>query len=460
MATAPAIANDDQPIVAGEIILIPVAQVEIGERMRDLDEFWALALGNVMAREGQQTPIEVCRLPGKPGWRLVAGAHRLTGARAVGMELIEAREVSNSMAHRKMREISENLWRRDLDPIDRAAFMAELVILKREAVGLEAAAHRSASVAKRWQQELTDEAEHTVETISNVYGFSEEIGVQLGLSGRTVRNDLLLYRRLAPSQVAKLRAARHPLATNAAQLRVLTKLDHSEQEQAIDLLLGGSVKTIGDAIAKMKGTNRATNPDDKRLSAFIGTFHRMDIAEKRGALFHLAPLLPAGAKLVEDGKALVGALDAAFKILVQLSDGEAVEDEDIHEACGLVQSALLRLNAGATQEPQGNTPAAPAAGAEKPTAPSAEPVADPAPTPAVAIRASVKPDYLVCLECGEKHGQLTRHLRKHELTTADYLKKWRLPLDYPFTAPNVSEARRQAARKLGLRSGVNKGDAA
>ncbi|MDT7530568.1 MucR family transcriptional regulator [Sphingopyxis sp. SE2] len=71
--------------------------------------------------------------------------------------------------------------------------------------------------------------------------------------------------------------------------------------------------------------------------------------------------------------------------------------------------------------------------------------------PAVSIRASVKPDYIVCLEDGKKLKMLRRHLMTHySMTPDDYRAKWNLPKDYPMVAPNYAETRRALAKEIGL----------
>jgi predicted transcriptional regulator len=85
-------------------------------------------------------------------------------------------------------------------------------------------------------------------------------------------------------------------------------------------------------------------------------------------------------------------------------------------------------------------------GLDKPA--EAEPVKQ---EPAVSIRSSVKPDYIVCLEDGKKLKMLKRHLMTHyQLTPEQYRAKWNLPADYPMVAPNYGEQRRELARKIGL----------
>ena len=76
---------------------------------------------------------------------------------------------------------------------------------------------------------------------------------------------------------------------------------------------------------------------------------------------------------------------------------------------------------------------------------------EPKPEPKVSIRASVKPDYVVCLEDGKKQKMLKRHLMtNHGMTPDEYRQKWGLPADYPMVAPNYAEQRRTLAKSIGL----------
>ncbi|MDB5663139.1 MAG: mucR3 [Sphingomonas bacterium] len=71
--------------------------------------------------------------------------------------------------------------------------------------------------------------------------------------------------------------------------------------------------------------------------------------------------------------------------------------------------------------------------------------------PAVPIRSSIKPDYLVCLEDGKQLTMLKRYLmRTYGMTPGDYRAKWKLPPDYPMVAPNYAEKRRELANSIGL----------
>jgi predicted transcriptional regulator len=81
-----------------------------------------------------------------------------------------------------------------------------------------------------------------------------------------------------------------------------------------------------------------------------------------------------------------------------------------------------------------------------------EPSPAPAPlAPAVPIRRSVRPDHVVCLECGFRAPTLRRHLRvRHRLGVAEYRARWKLSPDHPVTAPAYSTSRAAMARQIGL----------
>ena len=71
--------------------------------------------------------------------------------------------------------------------------------------------------------------------------------------------------------------------------------------------------------------------------------------------------------------------------------------------------------------------------------------------PAVSVRRSINPDYIICLEDGKKLKMLKRHLRaSYGITPDEYRAKWGLPADYPMVAPNYAEQRSNFAKKIGL----------
>ncbi|RYY25210.1 MAG: hypothetical protein EOP62_14205 [Sphingomonadales bacterium] len=369
--------------VPGDLLTLDANEIELGERLREIDMPWAEAIGASMRTDGQINPVHVSRVAGSDKWHLAGpGGHRTMGARIAGIP-IEAKFVSSDKLGQRRREVVENLFRRPNDPLERAAAIAELVRLHKLERGIDPAKDgRTASVQARWQKQLKDEAADTNATVALVYGWTADVADQIGLSRRTVENDLLLYRRLPPSLVARLREKQHPILDQAGQLRTLAKLSDADQAQAVNLLIGDDhrepLKTVNDALAQMRGANRVpSDPEAKRLSAFIGSFQRMGITEKKGALDELTALLPSG-------------------------------------------YSIVRAQPDAASEPL---------------------------TPAVPIRKSVKIDYLVCLECAEKTEKLGAHLREvHQIEPSAYRARWQLPADYPVFAPTLADARRRLAK--------------
>ena len=86
-----------------------------------------------------------------------------------------------------------------------------------------------------------------------------------------------------------------------------------------------------------------------------------------------------------------------------------------------------------------------ASGAAAAAAPAPEPA-----TPAVSVRKSITPDYLVCLDDGLKFKSLRRHLTALGMTPEQYRAKWSLPADYPMVAATYAAQRSELAKKIGL----------
>jgi predicted transcriptional regulator len=105
----------------------------------------------------------------------------------------------------------------------------------------------------------------------------------------------------------------------------------------------------------------------------------------------------------------------------------SVPTADLPALIGQVHSALTRVSSG-----HGDT--------------SSEP-----PKPAVAVKKSITPDHIVCLEDGKKFKSLKRHLRtQYNMTPEQYREKWGLGPDYPMVAPNYAAARSHLAKQMGL----------
>jgi predicted transcriptional regulator len=105
----------------------------------------------------------------------------------------------------------------------------------------------------------------------------------------------------------------------------------------------------------------------------------------------------------------------------------SVPSADLPTLIGQVHSALTRVSSGHGEAPS-------------------EPL-----KPAVSVKKSITPDYIVCLEDGKKFKSLKRHLRtQYSMTPEQYRDKWGLPPDYPMVAPSYAAARSHLAKQMGL----------
>jgi predicted transcriptional regulator len=128
-----------------------------------------------------------------------------------------------------------------------------------------------------------------------------------------------------------------------------------------------------------------------------------------------------------DGKDSGPFIGLTANIVSAYVSNNPVAAADIPALINQVHAALMRVSTG-----QGEA--------------AAEPL-----KPAVAVKKSITPEYLVCLEDGKKFKSLKRHLRsQYNMTPEQYREKWGLPPDYPMVAPNYAAARSQLAKQMGL----------
>jgi predicted transcriptional regulator len=130
---------------------------------------------------------------------------------------------------------------------------------------------------------------------------------------------------------------------------------------------------------------------------------------------------------MSDTTATTNHIELAAEIVSAYVSNNNVTSADLPSLINEVHAVLARIANGATETP-------------------AE-----APKPAVPVKKSVTPDYIVCLEDGKKFKSLKRHLRtQYNMTPEQYREKWGLPSDYPMVAPNYARARSELAKEMGL----------
>ncbi|BCJ90268.1 transcriptional regulator [Terrihabitans soli] len=120
-------------------------------------------------------------------------------------------------------------------------------------------------------------------------------------------------------------------------------------------------------------------------------------------------------------------VELAADIVSAYVSNNSVATSDLPSLISEIHSALLRVSNGVVETPSE------------------------ALKPAVPVKKSITPDYIICLDDGKKFKSLKRHLRtQYNMTPEEYRERWNLPAEYPMVAPNYAQARSQLAKKMGL----------
>ncbi len=216
---------------------IPIKEILVGERLRDIEEDHAQAIAISIRQQGLITPISVRATPAAKGgnYTLVAGAHRLRAAIIAGLDAIDAVVVKADKAEAQLLEISENLFRNELSVIDRAIFVQKWREIWEDSHGkIERGGDRKSNhqvgglIGDNWAN-LAQLSKGQVGPLIEG-SFSDHVANRLGLSTRSAKRLDQLARHLHPELRAVLRGS--PIADNQSALLKLAKLDHVHQHRA------------------------------------------------------------------------------------------------------------------------------------------------------------------------------------------------------------------------------------
>lgn len=228
---------------------IPVAQIDASFRLRVVDSGYAAALAENIQQVGRlRQPIEVRLWQDKKGYRLIAGAHRLEAVRLLDWPDIEAFVYDATEDEARLAEIDENLVRHELNPLDKASFLAE-----RKSVWerLHPDTIKGVAGGKARQGSASD-------TMS----FAASTAERLGITPRTIERAVSIATKLAPDVKAALIGT--PLAMVQKELLDLAKLPPAEQRAVLPMLLGETptAKSVRQAHAQLTGrAPAAATPD-------------------------------------------------------------------------------------------------------------------------------------------------------------------------------------------------------
>ncbi|AUG53904.1 ParB/RepB/Spo0J family partition protein [Thalassospira marina] len=238
--------------------MIEISAIEVGERLRAVDADYVTVLAESMRQSGKVLQAIAVRKFFKkgdlhPSYSLMAGAHRLEAAKLAGMTEIPA-EVHDNLSDLQARlfEIDENLLRHELNPLDRAVFLAE-----RKSV-YEALHPETKNGGDKGNQHTGGKKRQ-----SDTMSFSQDAAEKTGLNPRTIERAVAIARKISPEIRKSL--AGTAFSKNQNELLLLAKQEPAQQAKIVDLILreDAGVKSVKAAIARVGG--RPTEVPDPAL---------------------------------------------------------------------------------------------------------------------------------------------------------------------------------------------------
>lgn len=247
-----------------DVVQIAAYQIEVAERIRVVDQDWVEGLAVSIEVNGLMSPILVAQpKKGRSTYALIAGAHRLAAVKLLGWTEVPALVFAGSALEARLREIDENLIRRELSPLDRAAHLAE---------------------RKRIYEELAPATKHggdrRSDQVANLATWSERFTAdaarKLGVSERDVQRAVARYTKIAPD--VRETISRTWLAHKGAELDALARLSPDAQRTAISFLLSENEdrpRTVSAADERARGWVPSTpNAEDVAFAALVKAWQK------------------------------------------------------------------------------------------------------------------------------------------------------------------------------------------
>lgn len=246
---------------------VPIASIFVGERARPIDEDHAAAIAASMMDRGLINPITVRSTPaangGKTPLTLVAGGHRLRGAELNGWEEIDVIVVSADAVEAQLIELSENIYRNELNQLDRALFVLKFREIYEEKFGKIARGGDRKSKSNDCTLIFTPGRE-----------LSEQVQERLGFGRATYFNVTKIGQKLTPALRAAVRGT--PAENDQKELLKLAKLPADDQARvAAGLREGADLKTIWGWL-KPKAAPDASTLQDEIFRKMVALVEKAD----------------------------------------------------------------------------------------------------------------------------------------------------------------------------------------
>jgi ParB family chromosome partitioning protein len=259
---------------------IPLSAIANGDRLRTVDAAWVEVIAGSMEQTGLRQPIVVRPHPLAPGaYLLVAGAHRLAAATALGWEEITADVQQLDDRQARLVEIDENLTRRELTALDRAVFMSERKKIYEELHPEAVHGGDRKSKAQRLQDNIKSP---DVATCSMFPRFTAATASATGFSERVVQRLCGLVSQLDPQAIELLRGTE--IAANQSALLQIAGLPADDQIALARLLANGDADTLAKAKEKAGLTHETVRDEQARFWAQFLTIWSKASTQTRAAI--------------------------------------------------------------------------------------------------------------------------------------------------------------------------------
>jgi len=266
-----------EAVPAERVHQVPLGKIDAGSRIRQVDDAWARIVADSFVEVDQLQPIDLMQRPDGI-LLLIDGKHRLRAAELLGWEHIRAHIRDLNSETVRLRQIDANLIRRELNPLDRAAFLAA-----RKDV-YEALYPETKNGAQGGKGGKTNE---TVK-----FAFSKDAAEKTGLSRSTIEKAVWLDEHLTPLAKDKIQGTAH--ANKQSALMALARLDDEAQIKVVDLITREKkpAKTVKEAQNIVLGVRQQRSQREVNCDRLVALWVKSDAATQADFLSFIA-----GAKL-------------------------------------------------------------------------------------------------------------------------------------------------------------------
>lgn len=270
----------------------------------------AEALGFLMQRDGQNDPIKVVRAKASSpyDWTLVSGLHRLKGCLSANMQVV-AVEISDKDDLRGI-QASENIDRRELEPLERAMFVHAVVTRVKVQLAAQHGDISQQALAGKARALRAQETERDIvkedvsaagDNLSLAYGWNEQTAEACGLGVRDIKRSMRIYRCIVEPCRNLIDAFKdHPVAKNASALKVIARENTaSTRRSIIEALISDVEKTLEQAMQEIDPkAKKEVSHYDKFSNQVRGGWQRLTTAEKRMFIPTFAKEIPPGMRKI------------------------------------------------------------------------------------------------------------------------------------------------------------------